>query len=354
MKRIAFYAPVKPPDHPIPSGDREISRLLVKALERAGHDVSLASRYITYQKRPGAELFETRRNGAKEETERLLAMYRKMPRELRPEIWFTYHTYCKAPDTIGPVIARALAIPYVTAEACRTRQNTDADWQAGRDIVQSAIRQAAINFCLKPSDREYLEAVIPDMNTVIDLPPFVDEELITANSRQKAALPFDNSDPVIVTTGMMRPGKKLLCYEYLARALANLPDRNWNLVLIGDGPEREKIEDMFSGFPQERFYWAGLVTPEAVHGLMAAADIFAWPGYQEPIGMVYLEAQTLALPVAAMASLGVPTVVGHEETGLLSAEGDVDAYAANLEKLLKDKLLRTRLGQCRSRAHPSA
>ena len=327
MKRIAFYAPVKPPDHPIPSGDREISRLLIKAMERAGHSVNLASRYITYQKRPGAELFETRRRGAEEEIERLLTMYQVMPRELRPEIWFTYHTYCKAPDTIGPVIARALKIAYVTAEACRTRQNTDADWQTGRDIVQGAIRQAAINFCLKPSDREYLETVIPDMNTVGDLPPFVDEELITANSRPRAALPFDNSDPVIVTTGMMRPGKKFLCYEYLARALAKLPDRNWNLVVIGDGPEREKIGDMFSGFPQERLYWTGLVAPEAVHGLMAAADIFAWPGFQEPIGMVYLEAQTLALPVAAMASLGVPTVVGHEETGLLSAEGDVDAYA---------------------------
>lgn len=345
MKRIAFYAPVKPPDHPIPSGDREISRLLIKAMERAGHEVSLASRYITYQKRPGMELFDTRMRGAEVETERLLAMYRMMPRELRPEVWFTYHTYCKAPDTIGPTIAKALVIPYVTAEACRTRQNTDADWQAGRNIVQSAIRQAAINFCLKPSDWEYLETVLPDTQTVIELPPFVDEELVTANSTPEAILPFDNSDPVIVTTGMMRPGKKFLCYDYLARALANLPDHNWNLVLIGDGPERGKIEDIFSGFPPERLYWAGLVAPGAVHRLMAASDIFAWPGYQEPIGMVYLEAQTLALPVVAMASLGVPTVVGHEETGLLSAEGDVDAYAANLEKLLKDKELRTRLGQ---------
>jgi len=345
MKRIAFYAPVKPPDHPIPSGDREISRLLVKAMERAGHDVTLASRFITYQKRPGRELFETRMGGAEAETGRLVAAYKAMSDELRPQIWFTYHTYCKAPDTIGPVVAKAFGIPYVTAEACRTRQNTDADWQAGREIVQGAIRQAAINFCLKPSDREYLETVLPAMNTVINLPPFVDEELITANSKPKAVLPFANNDPVIVTTGMMRPGKKFLCYEYLAKALKKLPDHRWNLVLIGDGPEREKIEYLFSGLPQDRLYWAGLVAPEAVHGLMAAASIFAWPGYQEPIGMVYLEAQTLALPVVAMASLGVPTVVGDEETGLLSAEGDVVAYAANLERLLKDENLRARLGK---------
>jgi len=35
--RLAFYAPLKPPDHPVPSGDRRISRLLIQALERAGH-----------------------------------------------------------------------------------------------------------------------------------------------------------------------------------------------------------------------------------------------------------------------------------------------------------------------------
>jgi hypothetical protein len=42
--RIAFYAPMKPPDHPVPSGDRRMSRLLIAALGRAGHEVELASR----------------------------------------------------------------------------------------------------------------------------------------------------------------------------------------------------------------------------------------------------------------------------------------------------------------------
>jgi len=42
--RIAFYAPMKPPDHPVPSGDRRMARLLLAALRRGGHQVSLASR----------------------------------------------------------------------------------------------------------------------------------------------------------------------------------------------------------------------------------------------------------------------------------------------------------------------
>lgn len=41
--RIALYAPMKSPAHPVPSGDRTMARLLVRALELAGHRVALAS-----------------------------------------------------------------------------------------------------------------------------------------------------------------------------------------------------------------------------------------------------------------------------------------------------------------------
>ena len=41
---VAFYAPLKPPDHPIPSGDRRMARVLLRALASAGQAVELASR----------------------------------------------------------------------------------------------------------------------------------------------------------------------------------------------------------------------------------------------------------------------------------------------------------------------
>ena len=39
--RIAFYAPLKSPNHPVPSGDRRVARLLMDALLLAGHEVEL-------------------------------------------------------------------------------------------------------------------------------------------------------------------------------------------------------------------------------------------------------------------------------------------------------------------------
>ena len=52
--RVAFYSPLKPPDHPVPSGDRRMARLLIQALELAGNEVELpALRLVGFQKALG-------------------------------------------------------------------------------------------------------------------------------------------------------------------------------------------------------------------------------------------------------------------------------------------------------------
>jgi hypothetical protein len=47
---VAFYAPLKPPDHPVPSGDRRMARALIAALTLAGCPVELASRLRSYDR----------------------------------------------------------------------------------------------------------------------------------------------------------------------------------------------------------------------------------------------------------------------------------------------------------------
>src|SRR6185312_9773852 len=171
--RIELYAPMKPPDHAIASGDREIARLMVTALAAAGFEVEIASRFISYQKRPDRPRFHALQDEGLAEAERIVEDVQSA-RRAAPDLWFTYHPYCKAPDWIGPHVARALSIPYVTAEACRTRQDSDADWQGGRLAVQEAIRLADVNFCLKPSDEAYLRSFLLDMRSVVPLIPLLD------------------------------------------------------------------------------------------------------------------------------------------------------------------------------------
>ena len=50
--RAAFYAPMKPADDPVPSGDRTFAQLILRALETGGHDTRVASRLKTWRAAP--------------------------------------------------------------------------------------------------------------------------------------------------------------------------------------------------------------------------------------------------------------------------------------------------------------
>jgi glycosyltransferase involved in cell wall biosynthesis len=82
-----------------------------------------------------------------------------------------------------------------------------------------------------------------------------------------------------------------------------------------------------------------------INRLMAACDVFAMPSWEEPFGLVYLEAMATKRPVVALDSGGAPEVVEHGKSGLLSKRDDVETLAANLIALLKDPALRARMGE---------
>jgi hypothetical protein len=84
---------------------------------------------------------------------RFLRRCNKAP-ETAPELWFTYHLYHKAPDWLGPVIADALGIPYVVAEASDAPKRALGEWAAGRDAAKRAIRRADAVIGLNPADRD--------------------------------------------------------------------------------------------------------------------------------------------------------------------------------------------------------
>jgi glycosyltransferase involved in cell wall biosynthesis len=79
--------------------------------------------------------------------------------------------------------------------------------------------------------------------------------------------------------------------------------------------------------------------------VMAACDVFVLPSFEEPFGLVFLEAMAMGRPVVAIDNGGTPEVVEHGRSGLLSPPWDVPALAENIAKLLGDPPLRARLGE---------
>ena len=327
--QIAFYAPLKSPDHPVPSGDRLMARLLISALSTRGHRVAVSSTLRAFAPTPQSVLDGAA--AAQAEVERLRVQYEG---EGRPDLWFTYHPYYKAPDRIGPVIARHFSIPYVTAEASYAVRRDRDGWAQVQALVRAAVSDAALNLCMTERDRAGLVDAIPKAR-VARLAPFIE-------ATRFLALPCRPEPGHLVAVAMMRAGDKMDSFRFLADALARIEQASWRLTLVGGGPLEAEVRALFARFGA-RVAFLGEQPPEGVAAVLSTAAIYAWPGCGEAYGLAYLEAAAAGVPVVAQASAGVPEVVVDGQTGLLTPAGDSAAYAAALARLLAAPSLRDRL-----------
>jgi hypothetical protein len=147
--RIAYYAPLKSPDHAVASGDRALARGLRDALRTAGHEVTLASRLRSFDAQGDADRQARLERIGSRVAARLVRRWRSGD---RPELWFTYHLHHKAPDFLGPPVSRALGIPYVVAEASAAPRQRTGRWAAGHAHAIAAIRAADNVIFLNPAD----------------------------------------------------------------------------------------------------------------------------------------------------------------------------------------------------------
>jgi glycosyltransferase involved in cell wall biosynthesis len=334
--RVAFYAPLKSPEHPVPSGDRRMAQLFLAALRMAGHEPQLASRFRSFE--GGGDRRRQHRLAALGErlARRRLRLWRAAP-GTAPQLWFTYHLYHKAPDWLGPRVAQALGIPYVVAEASLAAKQAAGPWATGHRAALAAIRQADAVIGLNPADRAGVLPVLADPARWIPIKPFLDARLCPQRR------PGGSEPPRLVAAAMMRPGDKLASYRILSEALAQLLDLDWSLDIIGDGAARVAVEAALTPLGS-RVRWLGALDPQATLERLAAADLCVWPAVNEAFGMALLEAQACGLPVIAGASGGVPTIVAHRETGWLAPPGDVAAFAAAVRRLVVDRALVERCG----------
>lgn len=347
--RVAFYAPLKPPDHAVPSGDRRMARLLMAALGHAGHRVILASRLRSFEGAGDPAAQERIRLEAEAEAAQLTARYAAASPEARPEAWFTYHPYYKAPDWLGPAVSAALDIPYLVAEASHAPKRAEGPWAAGHAAAAAAIMQADRVLCLNPTDVPGLMPLVMERGRLVTLPPFLDAAAYrgvgrdAARTALAARFGLPAGVPWLIAVAMMRPDDKLRSYQLLGAALESLLDRDWRLVVVGDGKARAEVEAALAPL-RERVGWAGAVVPDALPQLYAAADLCVWPAIGEAYGMVLLEAQASGLAVVAGAHGGVPAIVADGQSGLLTPPGDAEAFAAAVARLLDNANLRVAMG----------
>lgn len=320
------------------------------ALERVADKVELISTFRSYDADGETDRQEALRRQGEALAARLAAQWLAAPAQERPDLWFTYHVYYKAPDWLGPAVSEALGIPYVIAEASHAHKRAGGPWAIGHAAAAHAIGRARLVIAPSRDDLAGLnELVAPER--LVHLPPFVDPgpyaSAARARSRHRSRLAaergLDPAVPWIAVAAMMRPGDKLASYRALAATLERLADLPWRLVVAGDGSARGEVQAALESAVPGRAALLGTLGNRDLAEMYTACDLYAWPSVNEAYGMALLEAQAAGLPVVSRATRGVPDVVVDGRTGMLVSEEG--ALADAIRALLLDADRRKTLGR---------
>lgn len=162
----------------------------------------------------------------------------------------------------------------------------------------------------------------------------------------RAMLGASDDTVLIGTAATLRTIKRV---DWLIRAVAELDDDKVLLVILGDGPDRARLEDLAKRLlPQERFRFPGLV--DDIGGWLAALDIFVLAsGPEEGFGNAVVEAMACGLPVVVCRDS--PALSGHVEpgrTGFVVSGGE--EMARCLAMLVGDEAVRQQIGRAAAEA----
>ncbi|HEY1534555.1 MAG TPA: glycosyltransferase [Polyangiaceae bacterium] len=147
-----------------------------------------------------------------------------------------------------------------------------------------------------------------------------------ARRRTRAELGIPDSAWVVGTVGRLSPEKD---QGLLVDAMAPLLSEQRQLVIVGDGAEREGLQLRVAATWRSAFVHLTGARSDTPN-LLAAFDVFALTSRTEGLPLVLLEAMAMRLPVVSTAVGGVPDLVAHGVTGFLVPAADRVALGEQL------------------------
>jgi len=151
--------------------------------------------------------------------------------------------------------------------------------------------------------------------------------------------------PTLVTVGHLVARKRHAdAVEALALLAAGHPDLRY--AIVGDGPERDSIEQLArERGVRDRVDLAGQLPPEEARAQAAQADLFVLPSTDEAFGVAYVEAMAAGVPAIGCQGEDGPDEIAAQGPGLVQVPPrDPAALAAEIDRLLTDDRARQALG----------
>jgi glycosyltransferase involved in cell wall biosynthesis len=186
-----------------------------------------------------------------------------------------------------------------------------------------------------------VEAQIDVIPNGVDIKPFQSVE----KTIPRQELGFKEDDVIITYMGRIGPEKNL---PFLLRAFAGIAKTydNVGLLIIGDGAERENLEDRVRVMGiSDRVHFTGMIPYQDLPAYMAGADAFATASITEVHPLSVIEALASGLPVIGIQSPGVGDTVEDGVTGFLASEEDLAVFTAKLSRIITDRDMRIKMSE---------
>ena len=266
---------------------------------------------------------------------------------LRERQYHVVHTHSAKAGTLGRIAARRAKVPVVihtfhsfgwqVARTAHTRPWQSTTSSIGRWFyvlieryaasasdalitVSELNRQVAIDTHLAPSEK------LTTIYSGIDLSRFT---VNGARIEKCHRLGLAPDCPIVGTVGRLSKQKAPL--DFVAAAKLVLRQKpGVQFIMVGDGPLVEEVRQAIGNEHRIRLLGQRDDVPE----ILSVLDLFVLSSLWEGLGRALTEAMIVGVPIAATAVDGVPELVTHHETGLLSPPGDPARLAENTLWLL--------------------
>lgn len=181
----------------------------------------------------------------------------------------------------------------------------------------------------------HIKKEIEVITNFIDNSEFIKKD---ACQRKQFASP---DEKILIHVSNLRPVKRV---DEVLEIFKNVQKKiNCKLIIIGEGPDMEKVNQFLEEHPDliNKVRLLGKVND--LYKVLQLSDVFLLPSEQESFGLAALEAMAAETPVISSNAGGIPEVNIQGETGFLAEIGNVEAMSNYTIKLLSDENLLTEM-----------
>jgi glycosyltransferase involved in cell wall biosynthesis len=222
---------------------------------------------------------------------------------------------------LGAIVGKITDTPVVRIRHLLTKINSSKSYNL-----------STITIAVSKQVEEYLKSMgVKNVKTIYT---GIDTELYKPNNLHKLRKEFNISEDTIVIgiVAVLRAAKR---HKDLIEAVSKI-DRDVKLVIVGDGPQRENLENLIK---EKHLEDKVIMTGQRndVPEILSDFDIFVLPSQEEALGTSILEASSAGVPVIGSKVGGIPECVREDKNGLLFEAMNVEDLKEKLLELIDNK-----------------